>query len=99
MKDDITSTKLDKKSFREKKKNKAMEDMRLTLFVCHGEAEKGDEGHNSQQGEDDSDKEKELESLQPGAPVVLQVHDVGDKSPECKYTWGGRSDDRDRHKV
>lgn len=57
------------------------------LFACDGHTEEGDKGNNGQQGEENPDEEEELEALQPGSPVVLQVHDMRDKGPESEYTW------------
>lgn len=60
----------------------------LTLFVFDGNRQETDEGHDCQQREEHSDEEEELESLQPGSPEVLQVHDVSNQSPKCQHTWG-----------
>ena len=59
---------------------------RLTLLLCDGEGEESSEGHHSQDGEETRNKDEELESLQPCAPVVLQVHNVGDKGPERQHS-------------
>lgn len=54
----------------------------LTLLVADGNRQEGDEGNDSQHGEENPHVEEELEALQPSPPVVLQVHDVCDQSPE-----------------
>lgn len=56
------------------------------LLVVDGNRQERDEGYDCQQREEDPDDEEELEAPQPGPPVVLQVHDVGDQGPECQYT-------------
>lgn len=58
----------------------------LTLLVSNGNRQEGDEGYDRQQREENPDEEEELEALQPGPPVVLQVHDVGDQGPKCQHT-------------
>lgn len=50
----------------------------LTLVVADGNREEGDEGYDCQQREENPDVEEEFEALQPGPPIVLQVHDVSD---------------------
>lgn len=59
---------------------------RLTLPVSDGNRQEGDEGYNCQHREENPDEEEELEALQPGPPVVLQIHDVGDQGPKCQHT-------------
>lgn len=59
---------------------------RITLLLCDGKSEEGDEGGDSQNWEDHGNSDEELETFEPGAPVVLYVHDVRDKGPECQNT-------------
>lgn len=59
---------------------------KLTLFVVDGNREECDEGDNCQQREENPDEEEELETLEPGPPVVLQIHDVSDQGPKCQHT-------------
>ena len=59
----------------------------LTLLLRDGDREEGDEGGQRQQGEEQSHEEEEPEPLQPGLPVALEVHDVGDQSPEGQHTY------------
>lgn len=57
----------------------------LTLLVFDGNRQEGDEGQDCQEREENPDEEKQLEALQPGPPVVLQVHDVSDQGPERQH--------------
>lgn len=59
---------------------------RITLLLCDGKSQEGDEGGDSQNWEDQGNSDEELEAFEPGAPVVLYVHDVRDKGPECQNT-------------
>lgn len=56
--------------------------MRVTLLLCDGESEEGDEGGHCQNREGHANTDEEPEPFEPGAPVVLQVHDVCHQSPE-----------------
>lgn len=56
----------------------------ITLLLCDGKSEEGDEGSHRQSWEKDANRNEELEAFEPGAPVVLEVHDVRDKGPECQ---------------
>lgn len=57
---------------------------KITLLPCDGKSEEGDEGSHCQSGEEHANRDEELEAFEPGAPVVLEVHDVRDKGPECQ---------------
>lgn len=57
---------------------------KITLLLCDGKSEEGDESSHRQSWEEDANRDKELEAFEPGAPVVLEVHDVRDKSPESQ---------------
>lgn len=57
---------------------------KITLLLCDGKSEEGDEGSHCQSGEEHANRDEELEAFEPGAPVVLEVHDVRDKGPECQ---------------
>lgn len=46
------------------------------LLVVDGNRQEGDESYDGEQREENPHEEEELEALQPGPPVVLQVHDV-----------------------
>lgn len=59
---------------------------RITLLLCDGESQEGDEGDDGQHWEEHADGDEELEAFEPGAPVILQVHDVRDKSPERQHS-------------
>lgn len=65
----------------------------LTLLVVDGDRQESHEGDDCQQREEHPDEEEELEPLQPGPPVVLQVHDVGDQGPKGQHTWGMKQTD------
>lgn len=56
------------------------------LLVVDGNRKKSDECHHSQDREETPNEEEKLEAFQPGPPVVLQVHDVGDQGPKCEHT-------------
>ena len=58
----------------------------LTLILRDGDGEEGDEGGQRQHREEQPHEEEEPETLQPGLPVALEVHDVGDQSPEGQHT-------------
>lgn len=58
----------------------------ITLLLCDGESQEGDEGDDGQHREEHADGDEELEAFEPGAPEVLQVHDVCDKSPERQHS-------------
>lgn len=55
---------------------------RITLLPCDGKSEEDDEGSHCQSWEEHANGDEELEAFEPGAPVVLHVHDVRDKRPE-----------------
>lgn len=55
---------------------------RITLLLCDGKSEEDDEGSHCQNWEEHANGDEELEAFEPGAPVVLQVHDVCDECPE-----------------
>lgn len=55
---------------------------RITLLLCDGKSEEDDEGSHCQSWEEHANGDEELEAFEPGAPVVLQVHDVCDERPE-----------------
>lgn len=57
---------------------------RITLLLRDGKSEEGDEGSHCQSREDHANCNEELEAFEPGAPVVLEVHDVRDEDPECQ---------------
>lgn len=63
---------------------------RLTLLLCDGKSEAGDEHCHSQNREENANGDEEPEAFEPGAPVVLQVHDVCDKSPEGQHSCENR---------
>lgn len=60
--------------------------VKLTLLVVNGNREEYNEGHNCQQREEKPDEKEVLEALEPGPPVVLQVHDVSYQGPKCQNT-------------
>ena len=60
----------------------------ITLLLRDGNSQESDEGHNGQQAEDNTDKDEELQPFEPGAPVVLEVHDVCHKRPQGQYSCG-----------
>lgn len=65
--------------------------VKLTLLVVNGNREEYNEGHNCQQREEKPDEKEVLEALEPGPPVVLQVHDVSYQGPKCQNTWGTKA--------
>lgn len=56
------------------------------LLLCDGKREEGDEGGDGQNWEHHGHGHEELEAFEPGAPVVLDVHDVRDEGPESQNT-------------
>lgn len=60
----------------------------ITLLLCDGKSEEGDEGSHRQSWEEDANRNEEFETFEPGAPIVLEVHDVCDKGPECQNPCG-----------
>ena len=63
---------------------------RITLFLSDGEREEGDETGDRQHRENHADSDEELQTFEPRAPEILQVHDVCDETPErhdtCPHT-------------
>lgn len=58
------------------------EKTKITLLLRDGQSEEGNKGSHSQNWEEDTNNDEEFETLEPGSPVVLTVHDVCDESPE-----------------
>lgn len=61
------------------------------MLLCDGKSKEGDEGGYCQNWEEYANSDEELEAFEPGAPVVLQVHDVCDKRPECQNSCWKRN--------
>ena len=59
----------------------------ITLLLRDGDGQESDECHDGQQAEDNTDEDEELEPLEPGAPVVLEIHDVCHKRPQGQDSW------------
>lgn len=58
---------------------------RLTLLSVDGSGQESNEAYDGQQREESTDEEEELEALQPGPPVVLQVHNMSDQGPKSQH--------------
>lgn len=56
------------------------------LFLSDGEREEGDEAGDRQHRENHADSDEELQTFEPRAPEILQVHDVCDETPERQDT-------------
>lgn len=51
-----------------------------------GQGEEGGECSNSQEAEEGANNHEEPEALEPGAPIVLQVHYMGHQAPQRQNT-------------
>lgn len=56
------------------------------MLLCDGQSEEGDEGSQCQNGEENTNNNKEPQPLEPGSPVVLKVHDMCDQSPQRQHS-------------